>query len=61
VRGHSLRYEDPADVAAIEEAEQNMGDFKLKSDPAYVVPEVRELVWGIVNSVYSPIHVIRLD
>ncbi len=33
------KYEDPADVAAIDEAERNMGDFKLKSDPTYVVPE----------------------
>lgn len=26
-------------MGAIAEAERNMGDFKLKSDPAYVVPE----------------------
>ncbi|KAL6756288.1 hypothetical protein V8C86DRAFT_2652820 [Haematococcus lacustris] len=32
-------YEDPADVAAIAYAERNVGDFKLKSDPAYVIPE----------------------
>ena len=31
--------ENPVDVAAIREAEANMGDFKLKSDPDYVVPE----------------------
>ena len=31
--------ENPADVAAIKDAEDNMGDFKLKSDPNYVVPE----------------------
>lgn len=35
------RYENPADVAAIQYAERNMGDYKLKSDPAYIVPEVR--------------------
>jgi hypothetical protein len=29
----TCRYEDPADVAAIREAQLNMGDFKLKSDP----------------------------
>lgn len=31
--------ENPDDVDAIREAEANMGDFKLKSDPNYVVPE----------------------
>lgn len=40
------KYENPADVAAIEEAERNMGDFKLKSDPNYVIPEVRGLTAG---------------
>ena len=33
-------FESPADLQAIREAEQNMGDFKLKSDPEYVPPEV---------------------
>eukprot|EP00798_Chlamydomonas_sp_ICE-L_P007462 gene7462-603_t len=33
------KYENPTDVAEIEEAERNMGDFKLKSDPKYVIPE----------------------
>ena len=32
-------YEDPADVAAIREARANMGDYKLKSSPDYVVPD----------------------
>ena len=32
-------YEDPADVAAIREAQAHMGDFKLKTAPDYVVPE----------------------
>lgn len=36
-------YENPADVALITEAENNMGDFKLKSDPEYVVPEEERL------------------
>lgn len=35
----AARYEAPADVAAIRKAERNMGDFKLKSDPSYVIPE----------------------
>ncbi|KAL0027158.1 hypothetical protein WJX79_011044 [Trebouxia sp. C0005] len=32
-------FESPADLQAIREAEHNMGDFKLKSDPEYVPPE----------------------
>ena len=32
-------YEDPADVAAIKDAQSHMGDFKLKTAPDYVVPE----------------------
>ena len=32
-------YENPDDVAAIEHARAHMGDFKLKSDPDYIVPE----------------------
>ena len=32
-------YEDPADVSAIREARANMGDYKLKSSPDYVVPD----------------------
>lgn len=31
--------DDPMDVAAVQYAERNMGDYKLKSDPNYVVPE----------------------
>jgi len=31
--------DDPADVAAVQWAERNMGDYKLKSDPNYIVPE----------------------
>ena len=30
---------NPNDMAAIEFAKKNVGDFKLKSDPDYVVPE----------------------
>ena len=33
------RYEDPRDTAAIMFAEKNMGDYKLKSDKTYVVPD----------------------
>lgn len=31
--------EDPEDVQALHFAEKNMGDYKLKSDPNYIVPE----------------------
>ena len=31
--------EDPADVLAIQQAIENMGDFKLKTDKDYSVPE----------------------
>ncbi|KAF5842039.1 hypothetical protein DUNSADRAFT_9608 [Dunaliella salina] len=34
------KYENEEDVQAIQEAEQNMGDYKLKSDQNYVIPEV---------------------
>lgn len=32
-------YEDPADVAAIAEAQENMGDYKLKTADDYIVPD----------------------
>ena len=32
-------YEDPDDVAAIQEAQNNMGDYKLKTADDYVVPD----------------------
>ncbi|XP_046572732.1 cilia- and flagella-associated protein 44-like isoform X2 [Haliotis rubra] len=32
-------YEDPADVSGIKEAKENMGDYKLKTAPDYVVPD----------------------
>ena len=32
-------YENPNDASMIKEAVENMGDFKLKSDPNYIVPE----------------------
>lgn len=35
------QYEAPADVAALAEAAATIGDYKLKSDPDYVLPEVR--------------------
>eukprot|EP00955_Chlamydomonas_euryale_P004409 46855-Chlamydomonas_euryale.AAC.1 len=37
------RYENPDDVAAIEHAERTIGDFKLKSDPTYVLPEEQRM------------------
>lgn len=33
-------FEAPADVAALAEAAATIGDFKLKSDPGYVLPAV---------------------
>ncbi|QDZ25480.1 hypothetical protein HOP50_17g80200 [Chloropicon primus] len=33
------KFENPEDVAAIQTAVDNMGDFKLKSDPNYIAPE----------------------
>jgi hypothetical protein len=36
------KYEAPADVAALAEAAATIGDYKLKSDPDYVLPEVGE-------------------
>ena len=36
-------YENPEDVAAITWAKQNMGDFKLKTDSDYVVPEAQRV------------------
>ncbi|CAM9556243.1 unnamed protein product, partial [Discosporangium mesarthrocarpum] len=35
--------DDPRDVAAISQAESNMGDYKLKSAPDYEVPEAMQL------------------
>lgn len=32
-------YEDPEDVAAIKSAQENMGDYKLKTADDYVVPD----------------------
>ena len=37
------KYEDPADVSAIQWAENNMGDFSLKTDDDYVVPEAQRV------------------
>jgi hypothetical protein len=33
------KYEDPRDVAAINYAHNNMGDYKLKTNEDYIVPE----------------------
>jgi hypothetical protein len=33
------KYEDPKDVAAINYAQNNMGDYKLKTSDDYIVPE----------------------
>ena len=37
------KYEDPVDVAAIQYAEAHMGDFSLKTDSDYVVPEAQRV------------------
>ena len=44
-------FESPADLQAIREAEHNMGDFKLKSDPEYVPPEVHiaQHAWQLLS------------
>ena len=34
-----LGEEDPDDLAAIEDTRTNLGDYKLKTGPKYVVPE----------------------
>ena len=31
--------DDPKDIAAIDYAKSHVGDYKLKSDPNYIVPE----------------------
>ncbi|KAJ3086753.1 Cilia- and flagella-associated protein 44 [Quaeritorhiza haematococci] len=36
-------YEDPRDVAAIRYAENNMGDYKLKTGEKYIVPETERV------------------
>ena len=37
------KYEDPSDVSAIQWAETHMGDFSLKTDDDYVVPEAQRV------------------
>jgi len=32
-------HEDPVELAAMKEAEENMGDYKLKSAADYIVPD----------------------
>lgn len=34
--------DNPHDVAEIQKAELSLGDFKLKSDPKYIAPDVSE-------------------
>ena len=36
-------YENPEDLAAIKEAEDNLGDFKLKTSENYIVPEEQRM------------------
>jgi hypothetical protein len=39
-------YEDPEDAQAIDDAKNDMGDFKLKSDPNYIVPQEERINTG---------------
>ena len=50
------KYEDPADVAAIQYAEAHMGDFSLKTDTDYVVPEAQR-----VNAQKKRRQIVLLD
>ena len=50
------KYEDPADVAAIAWADSHMGDFSLKSDDSYVVPEAQR-----VNAQKKRRQIVLLD
>jgi hypothetical protein len=36
-------YENPDDLAAIKDAEDNLGDFKLKSSENYILPEEQRM------------------
>lgn len=53
-------FESPADLQAIRQAEQNMGDFKLKSDPEYIPPEVpvSQLLCNISVGLYAASSVL---
>lgn len=44
--GRPQAYENPADLAAIQAGRDTMGDFKLKSDPDYIVPEAQRIDAG---------------
>ena len=50
------KYEDPVDVQAIQYAEANMGDFSLKTDNDYVVPEAQR-----VNAPKKRRQIVLLD
>lgn len=43
---HTQAYENPADLAAIQAGWDTLGDFKLKSDPDYIVPEAQRIDAG---------------
>jgi hypothetical protein len=36
-------YENPEDLAAIKDAEDNLGDFKLKTSEDYILPEEQRM------------------
>ena len=50
------KYEDPVDVANIHYAESHMGDFSLKTDEDYVVPETQR-----VNAQKKRRQIVLLD
>ncbi|KAH9503837.1 Cilia- and flagella-associated protein 44 [Bulinus truncatus] len=58
-------YEDPMDVAAIKEAQENMGDYKLKTAKDYVVPDhlrmnVEKAQWRLII-IKDLIHQYKYD
>jgi len=40
-------FEDPKEVAAIQFAQANMGEYRLKSGPRYLAPE--QLRWNVAR------------
>ncbi|KAK3770719.1 hypothetical protein RRG08_037905 [Elysia crispata] len=58
-------YEDPQDVAAIKEAQENMGDYKLKTAADYVVPDHLRMnvdkARGRLLSIKDMIHEYKYD
>lgn len=57
------KYEDPRDVAAINYAQNNMGDYKLKTSDDYIVPESErvdtEKKKRQINLVTEGVHMLK--